>query len=475
MEGHAPSTLNVVAGFDAKVDQQYLSCPDNLEWLRRAPSAPIYVTEFVIVSTLILINGLFALSELAVVSARIPRLKAMAASGTVGANSALALAANPGRFLSAVQIGITLIGIINGVYSGETFGAYATEKLRRSGLSEAAAETLGYGAVIVVITYLSVIIGELVPKTLALRNAEKIACAVAPLMSAFARIAAPAVWLLDTSTRLFFRLLGQTTESANRVTDEEIKTLIAEAETAGVLESGEREMISGVMRFADRAVVALMTPRTEVDWINITAEQSDIRQRLITTPHSRLPVAEGSTDKMIGVVQIRDLLVAILVGKPFDVRSHIRKAPIVPESIDALDVLSVLRDAEVPMALVHDEHGDFVGLVTPADILESITGVFRSDAADSEPYAIERDDGSWLLSGAMPVDEMADKIGFVLPSQRAYQTVAGFVLTQLLHLPKTGEYVELGDWKFEVVDLDGRRIDKVLAIKMPPAQRRRVS
>ncbi len=215
------------------------------------------------------------------------------------------------------------------------------------------------GAVIVVITYLSVIVGELVPKTLALRNAEGIACAVAPIMTAFARIAGPAVWLLDASTQAVFRLFGQTTASESRVTDEEIKTLIAEAESSGVLEAGEREMIDGVMRLADRAVIGLMTPRTDVDWIDITAPEADIRERLITTPHSRLPVGDGSANQMIGVVQTRELLATILAGKPFEVRSHVRKAPIIPETTEALDVLKILRDAEVPMALIHDEYGDF--------------------------------------------------------------------------------------------------------------------
>jgi putative hemolysin len=406
------------------------------------------------------------MSELAVVSARQPRLKALAAQGRPGAASALALASDPSRFLSAVQIGITLIGTINGVYSGEVFGEYATAALTDRGLSPSVAAGLGYGLVILVITYLSVIIGELVPKNLALRNAEPIACLVAPLMVGFSTIAAPAVWVLDTSTRLVFRLFGQTTEGENRVTDEEIKTIIAEAESAGVIESGEREMISGVMRLADRAVVGLMTPRTEVDWIDVQRSEDDIRQRLVTTPHSRIPVGDGSIDTLIGVVQTRELLAALLEDRPLDIRAHVRPAPIIPDTTDALDVLGILRKAEVPMALVHDEYGHFEGLVTPSDILEAIAGVFRSHAGDDEPHAVERDDGSWLLSGAMPADEMADRIGIALPAPRAYETLAGFVLAHLMHLPRTGEYVDVAGWRFEVVDMDGRRIDKVLARRL---------
>jgi putative hemolysin len=429
------------------------------------------VTELIIVAALICLNGLFALSELAVVSARHPRLKALAASGRHGANRALALASNPGRFLSAVQIGITLIGIINGAYSGETFGVHATSALKGAGVPETVAGPLGYGIVIVIVTYLSVIVGELVPKSLALRNAEGIACSVAPAMTLFAKAARPAVWILDASTRFVFRLFGQSAESETRITDEEIRTLIAEAETAGVIEKGERQMIAGVMRLADRAVIGLMTPRTAVDWIDISAPESEIKTRLITTPHSRLPVGEGSPDALIGVVQTRELLAGILGGKPFNVQTHIRPAPIVPDTTDAMDVLSILRDAAVPMALIHDEYGNFEGLVTPADILEAIAGVFKSDTEGVEPYATERDDGTWLFSGSMPVDEMVDKIGIPLPQQRGYETVAGFVLAHLQHLPKTGERIETCGWRFEVIDLDGRRIDKVLASRIKPGRR----
>jgi putative hemolysin len=439
--------------------------------LDASTSANNDVLEILIVVGLILLNGAFALSELAVVSARLPRLRSLAAASHPGAATAVSLATNPGRFLSAVQIGITLIGIVNGAYSGEAFGDAAGDALRGLGVPATISGPLGYGIVIIVITYLSVIIGELVPKTLALRNSERIACRVAPIMSAFATAAKPAVWLLDASTRLVFRMLGQTTESEHRVTDEEIRALILEAETAGVLESGERELISGVMRLADRAVVGLMTPRTDVDWIDMTASESEIRQRLITTPHSRLPVGDGSTDALIGVVQTRELLAAILAGKTFEVRSHIRKAPIVPETMDALDALAVLRDAEVPMALIHDEYGNFEGLVTPADILEAIAGVFRSDTSEDEAHATERADGSWLLSGAMPVDEMADTISITLPEQRAYETLAGFVLSHFQHLPKVGESVEAHGWTFEVVDLDGRRIDKILATRIKKVRR----
>ncbi|WP_072390295.1 hemolysin family protein [Hyphomicrobium sp. CS1GBMeth3] len=420
--------------------------------------------EILIVLSLILLNGLFALSELAIVSSRQPRLKALAASGRKGAESALALSNDPGRFLSAVQIGITMIGTINGVYSGETFGQYAYAALRDAGVPETVATPLGYGTVIAVITYLSVIIGELVPKNIALRDSERIASTIAPIMTAFSRIASPAVSLLDASTRLVFRLMGQSETSENRVSDEEINILIAEAEAAGVLEKPEREMISGVMRLADRTVVGLMTPRTDVEWIDITASEEEIREQLIENPHSLIPIGEETIDALVGAVRARDLLAAVLTGKPLEIRSHIHKVPIIPETMDALDALSTLRNADVPIALIHDEYGNFEGLVTPVDVLEAIAGAFKSEEED--PDSVQRANGSWLLSGSMAVDEMAAKLAILLPPKRSYATVAGFLLAAFEHIPRTGEIVETSGWRFEIVDLDGRRIDKVLATRV---------
>lgn len=428
--------------------------------------------EIVIVLCLVVLNGVFALSELAIVSARRAKLRALAKAGRKGARSALALADDPGRFLSTVQIGITLVGILAGAFSGATLGIQLEDYLIARGLPRDVAEALGLGIVIVAITYLSLIVGELVPKNLALRNAEGIACTVAPMMTVLARVASPLVWLLDSSTKLVLRLTGQAPKPAAAVTEEEIKTLVAEAESAGVLESDERQMIAGVLRLGDRAVLGLMTPRTDVDWIDLASGEADIRARLISTGHSRLPVGEGSPDAMIGVVQTRELLATLLADKPLDVRGHARQAPIIPETMDALDVLQVLREAPVPMALIHDEYGNFEGLVTPADILEAIAGVFHSDAEGREPYAVERDDGSWILSGAMPADEMAEMLEITLPEGRDYQTVAGLVLALLHHLPVTGESVAGFGWRFEVVDLDGRRIDKVLATRIQALRRR---
>jgi putative hemolysin len=429
------------------------------------------VLELVFVVCLVVLNGVFALSELAIVSARRGKLTALARAGHRGASQAIALASDPGRFLSTVQIGITLIGIVAGAFSGATLGVYLEDFLTDLGLPERVAEVLGYGSVIIAVTYLSLIVGELVPKSLALRNAEKIACAVAPFMTTLARAGAPAVWLLDQSTKAVMRLLGQAPGANSAVTEEELKALIADAESAGVLETGERQMIAGILRLGDRAVQGLMTPRTDVDWIDLSDDADAIKARLISTGHSRLPVGEGAPDRMIGVVQTRELLADLLSGKPLDIRARARKAPVIPEMMDALDVLNVLREAPVPMALIHDEYGHFLGLLTPTDILEAIAGVFHADSEGREPYAVQRADGSWLLSGAMPADELADLLGIPIAGKRPYQTVAGLVLTHLQHLPATGEIVEAYGWQFEVVDLDGRRIDKVLAKRNAPIRR----
>ena len=424
------------------------------------------VFEFAIIAFLILLNGVFALSELAVVSSRRARLRVLAAAGRKGARRALALSSDPGRFLSTVQIGITLVGILAGAYSGATFGNDLAQWLERRGVSDAVAEPLGFGIIVAGLTYLSLIIGELVPKHLALRNAEEIACAVAPAMTLMSRVGAPLVWLLNISTRLVLRVLGRTAEAEETVTEEEIKSLIAEAESAGVLEADEQRLLVGVMRLGDRSVKGVMTPRTEVSWLDLRASEEETKRVLIKTPHSMLPVGEGSADAMVGVVQARDLLASVLQNQPLDIKKRMRPAAVVPDTMDALDVMAQLRTAEVKMALVHDEYGHFEGLVTPADLLEAISGPTSGEDA-GETQVVERDDGSWLISGWMAVDEMADLLRIVLPATRDYQTAAGFLLSHLQHLPKVGETVVALGWEFEVVDLDGRRIDRVIAKRLP--------
>jgi putative hemolysin len=388
----------------------------------------------------------------------------MAEADRPGARTALAVAENPGRFLSTVQVGITLVGILAGAFSGSALGGRLAAWLVSLGVPQGVAEPLGFGAIIALVTYLSIVVGELVPKRLALRDPEGLACRVAPLMAVVSRVAAPVVWLLDASNKFIFSLLGFGDEPEEKVTDEDLRSLVAEAERHGTIETAERRMITGVMRLGDRPVKGVMTPRGEVDWLDATAREDAIREVLLRTAHSRLPVGEGSPNGMTGVVPSRELLAALVRGEPLDLRRRVRNAPVVPDTAEALDVLEILQKAEVPMALVHDEYGHFEGLVTPANLGEVIVGAFRSDMeAGEEPAAVRREDGSWLLAGWMPADEMAERLRIVLPVERGYQTLAGFVLQAMGRLPRAGEAVEVQGWRFEVVDLDSRRIDKVLA------------
>jgi putative hemolysin len=419
--------------------------------------------ELAIVLVLILLNGLFALSELALVAARRPRLRALAEEGRPGARAALALTDDPARFLSTVQIGITLVGILAGAFSGAALGGYLAAILAGLGLPRGLADPLGFGLVVLAVTYLSIVVGELVPKRLALRNAERVACLVAPVMTVVSRIATPAAWLLDASGDLIFRLFGHSAEEPEeRVTEEDVRQLVAEAERSGAIEAVERRMIAGVLRLGERSVRAVMTPRGEVDWIDVTAGVEAAREVALRSPHSRLPVGDGSADAILGVIQSRDLLAALLRGEQPDLRALARQAPAVPDTADALDVLATLREAAVPMALVHDEYGNFEGVVTPTDLTEAIVGAFRADLGAEEPKAVRREDGSWLLAGWMPADEMAERFGLRLPEERPYHTVAGFVLGALGRLPQVGDAAVAQGWRFEVVDMDGRRIDKVL-------------
>ncbi|WP_434520159.1 hemolysin family protein [Methylosinus sporium] len=428
--------------------------------------------EIAVVIALTMVNGALAMAELAVVSARPARLRASAERGVPGARAALVLASDPGKFLSAVQIGITLIGVLSGAFSGATLGARLSEWIASRGLSPALSETLGVGVVVAAITYVSLIVGELVPKQIALRDPERIAAAVAPVMSVLARIAAPLVFLLDLSGRALLRALGHGAAGAHLVSDEEIRALVAEAETAGVLEPGERAMIAGVMRLGDRPVRGVMTPRGEVDMIDLDNSPETIRAAIIASVHSRLPAYRGKTENMLGVLQAKDLLDSYLRGESPQPSEFVRQAPIVPASADALDVVEMIKRASVHVALVFDEYGHFQGIVTDADILEAIAGGFGTAEGPPEPHAVQRDDGSWLISGAMPADEMLELLAMPASEDRSYQTAAGFVLAHAGHLPEIGESFDAHGWRFEVLDKDGRRIDKILAQRALRGQRR---
>lgn len=423
------------------------------------------LTEILIVVALTVINGLLAMSELAVVSSRPARLKVLSDQGSKGAKTAMRLADNPGRFLSTVQIGITLVGVLSGAFSGATLGARLSEWLVGQGFSQVVSDGFGVGLVVVAITYLSLIIGELVPKQIALRDPERVAARVAPAMLLLSKIGAPLVFLLDISGRAVLALLGQKGEPEEKVTEEEVRTIIAEAETAGVLERDEREMISGVMRLADRSARALMTPRREVEVIDLSDSADEIREQLRATRRSRLPVQDGEADAIIGVVVVKELIDFLSDGGTHDLRGLVSEAPVVMDTAGALQVLREIRASRVHMALVFDEYGHFEGIITPGDVLEAIIGAFQEEEED-EPPLVARADGSWLVAGWMQVDEFSHELGISIPRDADFQTVAGFVLAQLNHLPVVGEVFEKGHWRFEVVDLDGRRIDKILVSRI---------
>ncbi|WP_183432316.1 hemolysin family protein [Mesorhizobium sp. RMAD-H1] len=420
--------------------------------------------EITIVVLLTFLNGVLAMSELAVVSSRPARLRVLADQGSKGARLALQLADNPGRFLSTVQIGITLVGILAGAFSGATLGARLTGWLTSQGLSPGLSDALGVGSVVVAITYLSLIIGELVPKQMALRNAEGIASKVAPAMVLLSKLAAPLVWLLDASGKLVLKLLGQSGKMDEGVTDEEIKAVLAEAQSAGVIEREESAMISGVMRLADRTARALMTPRRDVEVVDLEDDFDEIRTQLRHTNHSRLPVRRGSSDEVVGVLFVKDFYNAVSSGGNVDIEALVREPVVVSDLATANMVIEGIRKSATHMVLVFDEYGHFEGIVTSGDILEAIMGVFPEGETE-EQAIVRRQDGSYLVAGWMPIDEFAEFMRYPLDNDVDYQTVAGLVLEELKHLPELGESFTKNGWCFEVVDLDGRRIDKLLVTK----------
>ena len=423
--------------------------------------------EILLIAALIVLNGALAMSELAIVSSRKARLQSLVKQDVKGARRAAALAADPGRFLSTVQIGITLVGILAGAVSGATIGRRFGDLLVSAGVPPAVGEPLGFAAVVVAITYFTLIVGELVPKQIALRNPEAVACRVAPAMTFLSKLGTPLVWVLDGSGKIVLALLGQSKAPAATVTDEEIRMLMAEAESSGLIEPEERHMIAGVMRLGDRLVSAVMTPRHEVEMIDIEGTPEHIARQFASSPHSRLPAYQRSSDQVIGVIQAKRVAEALLEGRTPDFADLVENAPIIPEVMEALDAVGVLKSSLIHMGLVYDEYGEFLGIVTSADILEAIVGAFRSEEGPADLAAVQRDDGTYLISGAMRADEFAELLGIKLPQGRSYQTVAGFVLDHLGHLPSLGETFTAQGWKFEIVDLDGRRIDKLIAAREP--------
>ncbi len=420
--------------------------------------------EILIVFLLILLNGFFALSELAVVSSRRARLQQFANEGRRGATIALRLADDPSTFLSTVQIGITVIAILSGAYGEAALADPLATALRDVPYIGPHASGVSTTVVISCIAFVSLVIGELVPKRLALRNPERLACVVAGPMQLLSRVAAPIVWFLRWMMELILRLFSPPTKDDPRITEEEVKSLIAEGTEAGVFEPAEKEMLEGVLRVADRSVRSIMTARPDVVWLDLEDTENEIFETIADSGHSRFPVAAGDVDNIIGIVHTKDLLERSRKGEPLDLKATCRDPVYIHEGTPILKLLESFRASTVHMAAVLDEHGAVQGIVTPTDILVAIAGDLP-ERADDQPYAVQREDGSWLLDGQMPVHEVERTLAVrgLSAYEHEYTTLAGFVLFQLGHIPVAGETFDWRNWRFEVVDLDGRRIDKVIA------------
>lgn len=415
------------------------------------------------------LNGLLAMSELAVVSSRRGRLKALADNGTRGARAAMKLTEDPGEFLATVQIGITLVGILAGAFGGSALAAPIGRWLETFPGVAPNGESIAFAIVVVGITYLSLVIGELVPKRIALRYPERVAAAVAGPMRILSRIAAPAVWLLKVSTNALLSILGLMGARENTVSEDEVRSLIAEGTRAGVFEPEEKAMIDGVLRLADRTVRAIMTPRPEIAWIDADASPGEVLERIGSIEHARFPVCRGDLDELIGVVDTKDLLERALSGRPVDLTVSARMPVVVHDNLPVLRLLDVLRDAHSHMALVVDEFGSVEGLVTLTDVLETIAGDFPQSAEDAEPAIVERADGSLLVDGRLPLDELQDRLGIGgLAADGSFHTVAGLVLYRLGRIPQIGDGVDVASCHIEVVDMDGRRVDRVLVTRTAP-------
>lgn len=424
-----------------------------------------WLANVAVLVVLVFLNGLLALSEIAVVSARKTRLMKWAARGNRGAQAALDLQREPGTFLSTIQTGITLVGILAGAFGGATLADPLAKALAPLDLPAATLHAVALGAVVVAITYVSILFGELLPKHLALSRPEKLATLAAPPLKLFAALASPVVGFLSFSTRILLRLFGIQRPEEAPVTGDEIRILLDQGARAGTFQRVERDMVHGVLRLGRRRAADLMTPRTEVVWLEDDAGKARLLEILRDHPHGRYPVARGSLDNLLGVVHTRDLLTRELVGKPFDLRSCLRPPVFVPEGTPALKLLDAFRENRVHLVFVVDEYGALQGVVSLHDLLENVVGDISFSPIQEEPEAVRREDGSWLLDGLMPLDRFKEIFGLErLPGEERglFHTLAGFAMARLGRVPRTADHFVWRDLRFEVVDMDGRRVDKVL-------------
>lgn len=423
------------------------------------------VTEILIILLLLLVNGLFVMSEMAVVSSRKARLQQLANEGDRQAARALKLAENPTAFLSTVQIGITLIGVLLGAVGGSALAGRLADALRGLGLSEGSAHALGFGLIVVVITALTVLVGELVPKRIALHHPERTAAAISGPMSFLSTLFTPLVWLFSRGTELILQLIGIRPSLEPPVTQEEIQLLIDQGTEAGVIEESEQDMVEGVFSLNDSRVYSLMTPRTEIVWLDIKDSADEIRLKIIESPYSRFPVCKNSLDTVLGIVKARDLLAPPgLSSDDFRLKDRLRPAFYVPETMLASRALEVFKEKHAELMMVIDEFGSLQGLLTLDDVIEEIVGDI-----EVEPQATQRQDGSWLLDGLLPVDDFREifKLG-PLPHESEYESLSGFVMLNLGRVPQASDHFDWGGLRFEVMDMDGRRVDKVLVTTLPP-------
>jgi putative hemolysin len=425
--------------------------------------------EILFLIALILLNGLFAMSEIALVTARRARLARLAEDGDGSAVVAIKLHDEPTRFLSTIQIGITSIGILNGIVGEAVLAAPFARWMHGLGLEQEASSIAATALVVVVITYVSIVVGELVPKRIGQFNPEGIARLVARPMQLLAMFARPFVRLLSLSTDTVLRLLGQREQPGQGVTEEEIHAMIQEGSDAGVIEDQEREMVRNVFRLDDRQIGSLMIPRADIVCLDVERPIEENMQWIAASDHSRFPVCRGGLHDVLGIVNAKQLLTQKIKGNEADLAAHLQPAVFVPETLNGMDLLGHFRASGMQMVLVVDEYGEVQGLVTLQDVLEAVTGEFKPrDQKDA--WAVQRDDGSWLLDGLIPIPELKDRLDWkAVPEEDKgrYHTLSGLMMWLLGRLPQTGDKTTWEGWTLEVVDLDGKRVDKVLATILP--------
>ncbi|HEY1299264.1 MAG TPA: hemolysin family protein [Stellaceae bacterium] len=432
------------------------------------------ILQLSIVLLLILLNGFFAMAEIALVSARTARLKSLADSGNAGAQAALELKADPSRLLATVQIGITVIAVLSGTFGQATLGDRLEQAIAAEpGFVGRYAHGIAMAIVVAGISYVSLILGELAPKRVALLRPERIAAGLARLMQVGARVGAPIEWLLSASTDLVLRLLPVRSQGSPPVTDEEIRFMLREGAASGHIHQTETEIVSMALRLGDRRASAVMTPRTRIEWLDLDDPEDEIRRHIRESAYSRFPVVRGGSQQVIGVVQAKDLLARALAGQPFDLRATTRPPLYLPNTVTVLRVLEVFKGAAEPMALIVDEYGDLEGLVTPSDILEALVGDIPG-TGDTDQRVVRREDGTWLIDGLVGLDELKQLLGLsrLTGEDADFHTLGGYMMARLNRVPMIADRITADGWQFEIVDMDGRRVDRVLVSPVAAKARR---